>query len=298
MREDAVAPVIALMLILAIAATFFAAWNAYYVPSMKAQSEIGHIGEVETGFLHFSSDIETAASIKKSVRLSETVPLGGGEFTFDTVKSGGLLSVRNESEGYMRITITHGTAPVTTSNLLRFSKFSYQPVNNFWQDQGYEWSYGNVNVTKGSLSTPLQYTDMDEVTYGIAGALLDIEIVPAPEDPSTCSQMNVYIVNLTPAAGHTISSGNGNGMLVLESIMGNRQFANATGMTIAINPGLPKGFQNALWVSANERVNESLNCENIHAFPDPSTLEIQMVFDTIPNMTLNRKTTEIILGAS
>lgn len=296
MNEDAVAPVVAVMLILAIGVTFFAAWNAYYVPSMKAQSEITHLKDVETGFLRFSSDIETAASLKKTVRLSEPIPLGGGEFTFNAVKSGGLLRIQNESEGYMRISIINGTTPVTTSNLLRFSNYSFQPVNNFWQDQGYVWSFGNVNVTKGSLSTPLLYTSMDTVTYRMTRSLFDLDMVPSRDDPAVCSLMNVYIVNMTPAAGHTTSSGNGNGMLVLESTVTNQQFTNATSMTLRINPGIPEGFRSALWNSANRRVNESLSCRNVHAVSNSSNLEIQMMFDTIPNMTLNRKTIEIVLG--
>ncbi|MDO9033877.1 MAG: hypothetical protein Q7U51_01560 [Methanoregula sp.] len=297
MNDDAVAPVVAAMLILAIVVTFFAAWNAYYVPSMKAQSEITHLKDVESGFLRFSSDIETAASLKKSMRLSEPIPLGGGEFTFDAVKSGGTIRILGEKEGYMRLTVINGTIPETTSSILRFSNYSYQPVNNFWQDQGYVWSYGNVNVTKGTLSTPLQYASMDDVSYGVTGALFDLDYVPSLGDPAKCSRMNVYAVNITPAVGHTLASGNGNGMLGLDSTVMSQQFANATSMTVRINPDMPTGFRNALWNSVNLRVNESLTCGNVHAFSDAPNLEVRVVFDTIPNMTLNRKTTEISLGA-
>ena len=295
MSEDAVSPVVAAMLLLAIMVTFFTAWNAFYIPSMKAQSEITHIKDVESGFLRYSSDIETAASLKKNIILSEPVPLGGGEFTFDTVKSGGLLRVQNESEGYLHLTIT---SPVLTENSrYRLSNFTYQPVNNFWQDQGYSWSYGNVNITKDTLSTPLLYTSMDNVSYGLTGSLFDLDSAPSPANPAVCTVMDVYTVNITPAAGHTLASGNGNGMLMLESSVMSQQFANATSMTIRINPDTPKGFRNALWESVNERIDESLTCTNVHAYPDPSNLEVIVVYDTIPNMTLNRKTTEISLGA-
>ena len=297
MKDDAVAPVVAGMLILAIVVTFFAAWNAYYVPSMKAQSEITHIRDVETGFLRFSSDIETAASLKKNMRLSEPIPLGGGEFTFDAVKSGGTLRILSVKEGYLRMTVINGTTPDTTRSTLRFSNYSYQPVNNFWQDQGYAWSYGYVNVTKGTLETPLQYARMDDVSYGMTGALFDLDFVPASGDPATCSRINVYVVNITPAAGQTLASGNGNGMLGLESTVMSQQFANATSMTVRLNPDIPEGFRDALWDSVNLRVNESTACGNVHAFPDPLNLEIRLEFDTIPNMTLNRKITEISLGA-
>lgn len=299
MNEDAVAPVVAAMLILAVAVTFFAAWNAYYVPSMKAQSEITHIKEVESGFLQFSSDIETAASLKKNMRLSEPIPLGGGEFTFDTVKSGGLISVQGENDEYLRLIITNGTSPETTITMLRLSNFTYQPVDNFWQDQGYTWSYGIVNVTKGTLTTPLQYASMDAVSYGMTGSLFDLDSAPTPENPATCSVMNVYLVTITPAAGHTLASGNGNGMLTLESTVMNQQFSNATRMSVRINPDIPDRFRYAFWESVNQRINESLACANVHVFPnpDPSNPEVFFVFDTIPNMTLNRKTTEISLGA-
>jgi hypothetical protein len=296
-REDAVAPVVAAMLLLAIGVTFFAAWNAYYVPSMKAQSEITHLKDVETGFLRFSSDIDTAASLKKNIRLSEPVPLGGGEFAFDAVKSGGTIRVLGEKEGYMRTSITNGSTVLTTSNLLHFSNYSYQPVNNFWQDQGYVWSYGNVNVTKGTLETPLQYTSMDQVTYGMTGGLFGLEAVPSPEDPSICSRMDIALVNITPDAGHALASGNGNGILSLGSTVVSQQFPNATGMTIRINPDLPEGFRDTLWDRVSQQSGESSACGNVHVIPDPSSQAVQISFDTIPNMTLNRKITEISVGA-
>jgi len=297
MNEDAIAPVVAAMLILAVVVTFFAAWNAYYVPAMKAQSEITHSKEVESGFLRFSSDIETAASLKKNMRLSETIPLGGGEFAFDTVKSGGLLRVQGESEEYLLLRITNEEQTEITR--FRLSNFTYRPVNNFWQDQGYIWSYGIVNVTKDTLTTPLQYANMDAVTYGMTGSLFDLDSAPTPENPATCSVMNVYLVTITPAARHTLASGNGNGMLTLESMVTNQQFSNTTSMSVRINPEIPDRFRDTFWESVNQRINESLSCTNVHVFPnpDPSNPEVFFAFDTIPNMTVNRKTTEISLGA-
>jgi hypothetical protein len=303
-NEDGVAPVVAVMLILAIGVTFFAAWNAYYVPSMKAQSEITHLKDVEAGFLRFSSDIGTAASLKRNMQISETIPIGGGEFTFDTVKSGGVLRIRNDTDGYLRIRIINGTTapPIVTVNYLHLSSYSYQPVNNFWQDQGYVWSYGYVNVTKGILATPLQSTGMDDVDYGLTGSLVGLETVPWPEDPTQCSQVTVYSVNITPAAGRTLVNGNGNGMLVLESTVVSQQFTNVTNLNISINHNLPAGFQSALLGAVNQSANEAGICANVQVIPpDPahpgSSQTIQMKFTPIPNMTLVRKITEISLGA-
>ena len=57
MKDDGVAPVIAVMLILAVAVTFLAVFNGIYIPSLKQSAEIDHIQNVEAAFLKFSSDI-------------------------------------------------------------------------------------------------------------------------------------------------------------------------------------------------------------------------------------------------
>jgi len=319
MSDDAVAPVIAVMLILAIAVTFFAAWHAYYVPSMKAQSEISHIKDVETGFLKFSSDIETAASMKKNMKLSEPIPLGGGDFTFDPVKSGGELKVWNASPldttstGYFRFNWTNKSS-VGPGTMQNFSlvKFSYKPVNNFWQDQGYGWSYGNVFVlnTERNLSTPLQVAHWSDVTYGLAESLVDVEPVQSvstAEIPTNrnCSSITIRVVDITPDSRHSQTSGNGNGMLVLESAVKTEEITYATSMHLSINTP-PDRFRNSslwnetLWNSMNATSVERLSqCENVMmAFP--SEHETRFTFKEnpgYPNMTLIRETTEIKVGA-
>ena len=62
MRDDALAPVIAVMLILAAIVTFLSIWNAVYVPAMKQSGEVGHLQNVESAFQHFSADIDYAVS--------------------------------------------------------------------------------------------------------------------------------------------------------------------------------------------------------------------------------------------
>ena len=320
MRDDAVSPVIAVMLILAIAVTFFAAWNAYYVPSMKAQSEISHIRDVETGFLKFSSDIDTAVSTKKNMKLSEPIPLGGGDFAFDPVKSGGELKVWNASPldtsttGYFRFNWTNKSS-VGPGIIQNFSlvKFSYTPVNNFWQDQGYGWSYGNVFVlnTERNLSTPLQFARWSDVTYGLAESLVDIETarsVSTTETPANknCSSITIRVVDITPDSRHSQISGNGNGMLVLESTVRlPDEITHATSMYLSINTP-PDRFRRSslwnatLWQSVNATSVEKLSqCENI-VMTFPSEHETQLTFNTgsgYPNMTLIRETTEIKVGA-
>jgi hypothetical protein len=300
MTDDAVAPVVAVMLILAVIVTFFAAWNAYFVPSMKEQSEITHISEVETGFLKFSSDIETAASLKKKTRFSESVPLGGGDFTFDPVKSGGILRIQGEDKGYLRVDVVNDSI-ARPSNAVRMVNFTYLPVNNFWQEQGYTWSYGNVNVTKGSLSTPLQYASMGEVPYGITETLFDIGINPWVNDSAACSRVEIQVVNITPDSLHTSASGNGNAQLALESSAVSQSYPNTTQVNVTLYRNLPRGFRDALFESVNRSLNE-VPCSNMHvtfrsvltADIDP---EIGVEFDAIPNLTLSRKITGIVVRA-
>lgn len=300
MTDDAVAPVVAVMLILAVIVTFFAAWNAYFVPSMKEQSEITHIGEVETGILKFSSNIETAASLKKKTRFSEPVPLGGGDFTFDPVKSGGVLRVQGEDKGYLRVEIVNDST-VQPSGALRMVNFSYQPVNNFWQDQGYSWSFGSVNVTKGSLSTPLQYASMDEVPYGITETLFDIGTAPWVNDSAACSLVEIQVVNITPDPGHLTASGNGNAQLALESSGVSQGYPNTTQVNVTLYRNLPRGFRDALFESVNRSLNE-VSCSNMHvtfrsALTTDIDPEIGVQFDPIPNLTVNRKITGIVIRA-
>jgi hypothetical protein len=306
LSDDAVAPVIAVMLILAVGVTFFAAWNAYYVPSMKAQSEITHIRDVETGFLRFSSDIETAASLKKNLKLSELIPLGGGEFTFDPVRSGGELNVWNASpQGYLKVDWTSETG--TAGQNLSLVRFSYKPVNNFWQDQGYGWAYGNVYVlnTERNLTTPLDAFTADNLTYGLAGTLIGLD--PEPGTDYNCTSITVHMVNITPDRRHLRESGNGNGMLVLVSNVSTAYQFNATSLNISMNTGRDSfsrslwnstAWNATLWNSVNSSVDTVITrCRGNVVRSDPVEHEIRLTFNTVPNMTIIRETTEISVGA-
>lgn len=331
MSEDAVAPVIAVMLILAVVATFFAAWNAYYVPSMKAQSEISHIREVETGFLKFSSDIRMAVSLKKAMTLSEPIPLGGGDFAFDPVKSGGELKIWNatpldtSTTGYFRLNWTNRTpdgsetpVPGIVHNY-SLVKFSYKPVNNFWQDQGYGWMYGNTYVlnTERNLSTPLEFYRWSDITYNLAESLVEVEPVRSVSTPGipdnnnyNCSSITIRVVNITPERGHSRISGNGNGMLVLKSTVNTTEVPLAASMHLSIDIP-PDRFRNSalwnetLWQSVNGtsigNLNSSVCKSNVMLFPVHDHNETRLTFikpdSWYPNMTLIIETTEITIGA-
>jgi hypothetical protein len=172
MRDDALAPVIAVMLILAAIVTFLSIWNAIYVPSLKESAEVDHLHNVETSFVHFSSDIDQAVSSHQDgLDFTEPVQLGGGDTMVNPLKSSGTLTVvqdRNTSRvgenTLYTITFYNSTSSVIGELNGTLVNFSYEPVNNFWQDQGYRWQFGYINVTKyGTLSTPYSYSTMDKV---------------------------------------------------------------------------------------------------------------------------------------
>lgn len=306
MKEDAVAPVVAAMLILAVIATFFAAWNAYYVPSLKAQSENAHLNAVENGFLDFSSAVENAAMLKRDGTLSEPIPLGGGDIAFSPIRSGGELRVWNMSpDGYVHMDWTSEAAPAGPGYTAGMARFSYMPVNNFWQEQGYGWKYGVVYVinTQRNLSTPLLYDRNEDISYdGFSRPLLELQPVLSPASPGNCSAITVRVVNITPDRRHLQASGNGNSRLELVSrVNSSPPVLNATTLNIRMTapPGL---FNTTLWDAVTQKATAlDETCANVKLQPPPASGErkIELAFGTYPypNMSVMLETTEIAIGA-
>ncbi len=166
MNDDkALAPVIAIMLILAVIVTGLSVWNAVIIPSMKQSAEVEHLRNVESAFQHFASDIEKAVSLRQdNCVFSEPVQLGGGDVLFDSLRSGGSLSVRNEQVPFYSLTLYDGTGSVFRQMNGTLVRISYEPQGNFWQEQGYCWQYGFINVSKhGNRQTPLSYYNMTDL---------------------------------------------------------------------------------------------------------------------------------------
>ena len=188
MKDDALAPVIAVMLILAAIVTFFSIYNTIYIPSMKESSEVEHLQNVESAFQHFTSDIDYAASSHQDhLTFSEPVQLGGGDITFNLLKSSGTLNVQDETNPIYTLSLTDrmGT-PVAFVNGTMVN-FSYEPTSNFWQDQGYQWQHGYINVTKdGNQNTAgvLQHDRCEQRFHGIRFA---------PPDP--CPVFSIGFLN-------------------------------------------------------------------------------------------------------
>ncbi len=311
-REDAVAPVLAAMLVLAVFVTFFAVWNASAVPAMKEQAEVSHLQEVESGILRFSSDIESAASSQNSMKLSKRIPLGGGDVLFSSTKSGGVLTVQDEGD-YMWIRL-YNASPPSSSSLVRndtcqLANFSYYPVGNFWQDQGYAWSHGYVNVTKAALApTPLEVQTMDKVDYKVTRALFSARSYPNPADPPNCSVIIIKGVTIRAAGSGTSVSGNGMGTLDLtSSSLPPEVYSNVTLLNVWFNStessgNTPPLFRQALHESVNSSINASVLapvCRNIR-FDEVNSKDgtIWVTINSTPPVTVIRETTEIILDTN
>ncbi len=260
MRDDAVAPVIAVMLILAAIVTFLSVWNAVYVPSMKQSAEVEHLRNVESAFMHFSSDMERAVSTRQDhLTLSEPVPLGGGDFFFNTLRSSGSIFVRNEQKPIYYLTLYDGTGAIMGEMNGTLVNLSYESQGNFWQDQGYNWQYGYLNVTKyGTRQSPLKYYNMTNVNnefmstgslatfagsfgsidYTINQTLFQNETVNddnrftfSPR-AGNCSSIVLWAVNLSASPDHPFVSSNGFGTLQLKSSVTSVPYEGVSTITI------------------------------------------------------------------
>jgi hypothetical protein len=237
MRDDAVAPVVAVMLILAVIVTFLSVWNAVVIPSMKQSVEIEHLRNVESAFQHFASDIEKSVSLRQdNLVFSEPVQLGGGDVMFDTLRSSGSLYVQNEENPIYTITLYDGNQNVIGEMNGTLVNFSYEPLGNFWHDQGYRWQYGFINVTKyRTRETPLGYYNMTDVMNEFEGDgslaafarsfRMAEYMVNQSAISGNCSAISLIAVNLTASQAHHFASGNGYGILKLKSTLETTPYA-------------------------------------------------------------------------
>ncbi len=239
MREDAVAPILAVLLILGVAVAFLGAWNSTTVPSWKAEAEIIHTDAVEEAFVAFSADVLTLATTKKDgMSVNRVVPLGGGSVIFDSTKSSGTVRIFPDNASVRPILMkAELTMPGGTKSTydLRLLNVSYRPINNFWQNQGYVYEYGHVNVTKDTITTPLQYADMNAAAASpavenLAGSFVDI------------TNDTITLVSWNTTRSAAFASGNGNAVvsaemkLVQKSLYENTTVINITTAPDGIRP--------------------------------------------------------------
>jgi hypothetical protein len=273
MNDDAVAPVVAAMLVLAVLVTFFSIWNAVYLPSLKEQSEMTQLRDVEEAFSRFSSDIQTVTSLKQDMILSKPLPLGGGSVMFNPLSSAGTIRVNEEPKQLYTIGITdNGIEYEVTGRLVNFS---YHPVNDFWIDQGYVWHYGYVNVTRGSspqdadgaaLSTPLLYPAMDDVKQSgtirkFAGSLIETDASPWYNSSTNCSHITVSSVTFQSESGATYMNSNGIGTLALaasvnETGYGVPETRSPNALVVRVSRTVPEPFSLALYSQCDKKFSD------------------------------------------
>ena len=149
-KDDAVSPVIALMLILAILATCLAVYTTTYVPGLKQQDEITHSGEVKLAFERFASDIDNLIALGKPAVYTEVLELGGGDVPLSPTKSSGTIEINTTVIG----NYTVGSETKDLNGI----EISYTPSFTAWEKQGYLYKNGVVWITKDEKKTPAQLT--------------------------------------------------------------------------------------------------------------------------------------------
>ena len=267
--DDAVAPVVAAMLVLAVIVTFFSVWNAVYLPSLKEQSEMAQDRDAVSAISRFSADISTAAALKREMTTSQPFPMGGGGTIFSPLSSAGTLRVNEEPRLLYTVGITDSGIDYETQG--RLVNFSYRPVNDFWIDQGYTWHYGYLNVTQGSslhgadgadLSTPLSYPSMKDAynstaSAGFARSLVEIEAIPWYNSSANCSHITVSSVSFSREPDASFISSNGIGTLSLaaavnETEYGIPEITSPNALVIRVSRSVPEPFPLALYEHINE----------------------------------------------
>jgi len=271
MKDDAVAPVVAAMLVLAVVVTIFSVWNAIYLPSLKQQSEMMQDREVQEAFNRFASDISNAASLKRDLSLRQTLPLGGGGVMFSPLSSAGTIQAGGEPHQLYNITVR-----VDNTNLPpidhRLVNFSYRPSGDFWLDQGYTWHYGYVNVTKGSsptgadraaLSAMLDYATMNQLNRSpfirkFAGVLVTADDSrPWYNSSKNATHITISSVTYRTDPGATYVSGNGIGTFTLTAVTNETEYgvtdiSSPDAFNVFVNRVSPEVFPLSLYIACNQ----------------------------------------------
>lgn len=248
MNNDALSPVLAVMLILAVAVTIFSVYNAEYLPGLKQQAEVGHLQKVEESMARFGSSLENAISLKRELSMSEPVVLGGGDILMHSAKSSGTIYVQQEKEPVVIIKIIQ-IDDTSTVKELHFVNFSYWPLDNFWVDQGYTWQYGFLNVSRvsgGKLydPVPLQYSTMDRVekkkfeTSTLGRSLVHLECTA-----DTCNNITLTAVDMQSGTKN-FTSGNGVASFELETNISEEKFVNVSTLSFSFGESPFRNLEN------------------------------------------------------
>ena len=276
MNDDALSPVVAMMLVLTVVVSLFSLWNTIYLPGLKQQSEVQHLKQVEEGMVRIDSAIRDAIFYKHNGSLSIPVPLGGGDIMFNNLRSGGELKTEiSENEAVIKLTINESsTYEVYLSNV------TYTPVSNFWIAQGYTWQDGVVNVTKGNVTTPLLLERrMPEEQAKFAKDLITV---------TNRDGFTIAYVNMTPSTRNVIS-GNGIaqfGITVISSVP--VLLYNVTNVTLEFSGSLPTSLYNT--------TNSSLAANNNLTYKSTNYPQYMIYHNNSPTVNLNLERLDIVLS--
>lgn len=219
MKDEAISPVIAFMLLLMIIVSFISVLNAYYIPSLKQQSEITHFQEVEDSFIKITPDVLQVLTFRKNLSMKEPIQLGGGDVVFSSLKSSGYLETNTSLQNLplSQITVSIGSTTAMVSEINR-SRVFYRPVSNFWTNQGYEWEDGVLSITKGNKKTYLQYADnADVLAASERKAYYDMMNPVIQVDTSeTTPSISINLLNIEEMGANRSVSSNGVGTICVD----------------------------------------------------------------------------------
>lgn len=300
--EDAVSPVIGLMLILTILVSAIALLNATYIPGLKQQSEIDHLAEVEEAFMDISSDIERIIAFGDETMVRERLFLGGGEVIFSGLRSSGTLRIDPDipSEPVTWMVYENDTSSWQDVPLSQVS-ISYQPIGNFWQNQGYIWHGGLVNVTKGDRTTWLSYVDQSDADEVTADGIMAASLIACDYTVTGyLDHITISPVSMVPDPGASFTSSNGVGTVTLHKNDGAiQEFSTPDILGISIDPLLPcQERVRQEYIDRFTEIAQAGNCDIVEGVIDGRE-GIFLTFDNaISPVTLTVKESNLVIGAS
>lgn len=222
MKDSAVSVVIGYMILLVITVSFISLLNAVWIPQMKQQAEVDHLGQVEQSFLSLATDIDRMTTFRQNSSINHRIQLGGGDVTFSPVRSSGSLrvNVTLEESAYLKVSDNH-TIPVS------YVGVSYQPIGNFWIDQKYIWDNGTVFLAKPSRKN-LTAVDSDNTQTFVSQNLR-----PHMEGMSGSGNYTTISLSMVSLLYHNNESvsGNGYGTIKTEMVCPVENYQNVTAIT-------------------------------------------------------------------
>ncbi len=221
-KDDAVSSVVALMLLLAVIATFISLHSTSYIPGLKEQSEIDRIDSIKEAFMESSGDIEHIASEKIPASYSHLIPLGAGDILMSPEKSSGTLTV-TDLGAFVEIRTTPSGKPNATCSM---ASIAFEPSYTFWEEQGYTWQYGYVNVTKKERKTPLTEYTMEDVLAGgkfstFADSFIAFEgkgAFNATSGKDELLSLRISVINVVPGSSAFISGNSPTALSILADV--------------------------------------------------------------------------------